>query len=75
MRDGAKTCKNHKKPKKRWTERFRRLVQLRLIVPIKRSRRPPEYSARGALVGLAWAFTPLIGFQIYLCLATWIVAR
>jgi uncharacterized protein (DUF2062 family) len=56
-------------------ERFRRLVRLRLIVPIKRSHRPPEYSARGALVGLAWAFTPLIGFQIYLCLATWIVAR
>jgi uncharacterized protein (DUF2062 family) len=72
MYDGAKARKIHKK---RWTERFRRLIRLRLIVPIKRSRRPPEYSARGSLVGLVWAFTPLIGFQIYLCLATWIVAR
>jgi uncharacterized protein (DUF2062 family) len=27
------------------------------------------------MVGLAWAFTPLVGAQIFLCALTWLVAR
>jgi uncharacterized protein (DUF2062 family) len=61
--------------KRTWWEYLKRLVRFRLIVPIKRSRRPPEYSARGTMVGLAWALTPLIGIQMYLCLMTWLIAR
>jgi len=59
----------------RW-ERFRRLLRYRLIVPLKRSHHhTPEYTARGVLVGLAWALTPTIGIQMGLCLITWIAAR
>jgi uncharacterized protein (DUF2062 family) len=65
--------KNRKK--RAWRESLKRLVRFRLIVPIRRSHHSPEYSARGTLVGLAWAFTPLIGIQMYLCLMTWLIAR
>jgi len=59
----------------RW-QRFRRLLRYRLIVPLKRSHHhAPEYTARGVLVGLAWALTPTIGIQMGLSLITWIVAR
>ena len=59
----------------RW-ERFKRLLRYRLIVPLKRSHHhAPEYTARGVLVGLAWALTPTIGIQMGLSLVTWIVAR
>ncbi|GHV39282.1 hypothetical protein FACS1894187_19080 [Synergistales bacterium] len=63
-----------RKKRSRW-ENFKRLVRFRLIVPIKRLRHQPEYSARASMVGLAWAFTPLVGIQMYLCLMTWAVAR
>lgn len=56
-------------------QRFVRLMRLRLIVPLKRSRHPPEYTARGVAVGLAWAFTPTVGIQMYLCLMTWLACK
>jgi|APTNR8051073442_1049403.scaffolds.fasta_scaffold03581_5 hypothetical protein len=56
-------------------ERVRRLAHLRLMIPIKRSRHPPEFAARGVAIGLFWAFTPLVGIQLYLVLLTWLVAR
>jgi uncharacterized protein len=56
-------------------ERLRRLAHLRLMIPIKRSRHPPEFTARGVAIGLFWAFTPLVGIQIYLVFMTWLVAR
>jgi hypothetical protein len=40
-----------------------------------RSRHTPEWSARAALVGLIWAFTPSVGFQMPLVFGTWLVAR
>ena len=55
--------------------RFCRLCRYRLIIPLKRSRHPPEYTARGVAVGLFWAFTPLVGIQMLLVLATWIPVR
>lgn len=56
-------------------QRLSRLVHFKLIVPLKRSPHPPEYTARAVMVGLFWAFTPLIGIQMYLVLMTWLVAR
>jgi uncharacterized protein (DUF2062 family) len=70
MNGKAKTCK-----KRTWGDQLKRLIRFRLIVPIKRSCHPSEYSARGSLVGLVFAFTPLIGIQMYLCLMTWLIAR
>ncbi|GHV45155.1 hypothetical protein FACS1894204_03550 [Synergistales bacterium] len=58
-----------------WWENFKRLIVFRLIVPIKRSYRQPKFSARGSMVGLVWAFTPLIGLQMYLCFMTWLITR
>ena len=40
-------------------ERIKRLLRLKLIVPLLRSPHPPEYKARGVAVGLMWAMTPL----------------
>ncbi|MBK8908111.1 MAG: DUF2062 domain-containing protein [Rhodospirillales bacterium] len=56
-------------------QRLGRLVHLRLMIPVRRSAHPPEYTARGITVGLFWAFTPLIGVQMYLVGLTWLVAR
>jgi len=55
--------------------RLARAVRFRLVVPIMRSRHSPEWSARAALIGLGWAFTPSVGFQMPLVFGTWIIAR
>ncbi len=62
---------------RQWTiwQRLGRLARLRLIVPIKRSRHPPEYTARGVAIGVAWAFTPTVGIQMYMVLMTWLVCK
>lgn len=52
-----------------------RLTQYKLIVPIKRSKHPPEYTARGVAMGIGWAMTPLVGIQMYLVLMCWLVCR
>ncbi len=51
---------------------FAALVRMRLIIPLLRSKKPPEFTARGALVGMAWAMTPLVGVQMYLVFMTWL---
>jgi len=56
-------------------QRMYRLVQHKLVIPIKRSPHPPEHAARAVAVGLFWAMTPLIGIQMYLVFLTWLVAR
>lgn len=50
-----------------------RLLKLRLIIPILRSKKPPEYKAKGVAVGLAWAMTPLVGIQMWLVFMTWVI--
>ena len=50
-------------------------IRLRLVVPMIRSRQPPEYTARGVAVGLMWAFTPTFGVQMALTCIHWYVAR
>ena len=52
-----------------------RLVRYRIIIPLKRSRHPPEHTARGVMVGLVWGFTPTVGIQMPLVFVTWLVAR
>lgn len=58
-----------------WPERFGRLLRYRLIIPITRSTQPPEHSAKGVAVGLAWGLTPTIGIQMALCFFTWVITR
>lgn len=56
-------------------ERFKRLFHLKLVVPLLRSQHPPEHTARAVMFGLFWAFTPLIGIQMYLVGLTWALCR
>lgn len=55
--------------------KLKRVVRMRLIVPVLRSPHSPEYKARGVAVGLALAMTPLIGIQMWLVLMTWVFAK
>ncbi len=52
-----------------------RIAKYRLVVPLLRSLESPEHTARGVLVGVAWALTPLIGIQMPLIALTWVLAR
>ena len=52
-----------------------RLVHYRLIIPIKRGRRNPAWTARGVAIGLACAFTPTVGIQMLLVAALWSLAK
>jgi uncharacterized protein (DUF2062 family) len=56
-------------------QRLGRLIHYRLVIPLHRSSHPPEHTARGVAVGLFWAFTPLVGIQLYLVLASWLLVR
>jgi uncharacterized protein len=58
-----------------WFERLRRSVRFHLLIPIFRSRHPPEYTARGVAIGVFWGVTPLLGAQTLLMIATWQVMR
>ena len=61
--------------KKSFLGRIVRLLNLKLIVPLKRSPHPPEVTARGVLVGMMWAMTPLVGIQMTTVLFTWLTAK
>ena len=63
------------RPKRSIWQRLVRLTTYRLLIPIKRARHSPEYVARGVMVGMAWAMTPLVGIQMYLVFMTWLIAR
>jgi uncharacterized protein (DUF2062 family) len=56
-------------------ERLYRTMRLRLIIPMIRSRQPPENTARAVAVGLLWAFTPTFGIQMALTCVHWYIAR
>lgn len=64
-----------KKKKYSLWEKTKRLIRLKLIVPLVRSPHPPEYKARGVAVGLAWAMTPLVGIQMWTVFMTWLIAK
>ena len=50
-------------------------MRLRLVIPMVRSRQPPENTARAVAVGLFWALTPTFGIQMALSAVHWYVAR
>lgn len=52
-----------------------RMIKFRLLVPLLRSSKPPEYKARGVAVGLSWAMTPLVGIQMWLVFMTWLILK
>jgi uncharacterized protein (DUF2062 family) len=45
------------------------------VVPLKRAPHPPEWAARGTLIGLVWGLTPTVGIQVAGVFVSWIVAR
>lgn len=52
-----------------------RLVRYRLVIPVLRSRQPPEHTARGIGAGVFWAFTPTLGIQTVAVIGTWSLLR
>lgn len=63
--------------KKKYTflENFKRLLKMKLIVPMMRLNLPPEVKAMGVAVGLFWAMTPLVGIQMWIVFMTWVFFR
>lgn len=55
-------------------ERLKRLVRFRLIMPALRSSHPPEYAARGIMIGVICGMMPMIG-QSSIVLGAWILGR
>lgn len=51
-----------------------RLFRYRLLIPLMRSKQPPEHAARGVMVGVVWAMTPFFGIQMLLSMATWVIS-
>jgi len=51
-----------------------RYCYLKLIIPMKKERNNPQYSAWGTAVGLFCGFTPVVG-QMNIVLLIWLVAR
>ena len=49
------------------------LMRQRLLHPLLRSRKPPEHTARGVLVGLAIALTPTVGIQMIAVFGLWLL--
>lgn len=58
-----------------WWENFNRLMRMKLIIPLKRGNMDPAYMARGVAVGLAVAFTPTVGVQLFAVLGIWLFVR
>jgi uncharacterized protein (DUF2062 family) len=50
---------------------LRRLMRFRLIIPVLRASHPPEYTARGVLIGMLVAMTPTVGIQMAICAVIW----
>jgi uncharacterized protein (DUF2062 family) len=63
------------RPQYSWIAGIRRLTRYRLVIPIKRSIHSPVHTARGVMVGIAWAMTPTIGLQMPLVFVTWLITR
>lgn len=55
--------------------RLAQVVHERLLDPLRRSRHPPEYTARGVFVGLLVALTPTVGVQMPIVFALWLALR
>ena len=71
---GQSGQRQHLRRRSAW-QRLKRGMRLRLIIPMVRSRQPPENTARAVAVGLFWAFTPTFGIQMALTAVHWYIAR
>ena len=56
-------------------KRLRRLLRLRLVIPVLRSPDAADYTARGVAVGLLVAMTPTVGIQMAIVAGIWAVVR
>jgi uncharacterized protein (DUF2062 family) len=56
-----------------WWRQSTRLARYRLVIPLVRSSHAPEHTARGVMIGLMWAMTPLVGIQMMMVAVTWVV--
>lgn len=65
------SVKKHRLHNSRRRSALYRAFRYRLLVPMLRSRHPPEFAARGIAVGLALAFTPTLGLHTLLAGAIW----
>ncbi len=52
-----------------------RLLRYRLLIPMLRSKEGPQFRARGVLIGLLCAMTPLVGVQMAMVAGVWAVQR
>ncbi len=64
-----------KNKKTGWFENIKRLLKMKLIIPMMRLNLPPEVKSMGVAVGLFWAMTPLVGIQMWLVFMTWVFFR
>jgi uncharacterized protein (DUF2062 family) len=60
-------------PMRSWWQKLNRNLRHRMILPILRERRPPEYTARSVSIGMAIGMTPTVGVQVALVLLTWML--
>jgi len=56
-----------------WWQKLNRNLRHRMILPILRERRPPEYTARSVSMGMAIGMTPTVGVQVPLVLLIWML--
>lgn len=56
-------------------QRIKSIVDERVIRPLRESHAPIEELGRGSVVGMFWAFTPLVGIQMPLTTITWFALR
>ena len=62
---------DNERKKSLWTG-IKRLLRMKLVVPMLRLRIAPETKALGVAVGLFWAMTPLVGIQMWIVFMTWL---
>jgi hypothetical protein len=67
--------REHERNGRSWWARLCRNFRYRLLIPLQRSIHPPEHSARGVAVGLAWGLTPTIGVQMIFVFVCWVLGR
>ncbi len=63
------------RPRQGWLAGLKRLVRLKLLVPMMRGAHMPEFTARGVATGVFWAMTPTFGIQMALVFGHWLAAR
>ena len=59
-------------PERSWLSR---IIHEKLLEPLRRSKHPPEYTARGVFFGLLVAMTPTVGVQMPIVFVIWLLIR